>query len=124
LRQVQAADLHSSTPMTPALYILGIVLDRLDNSPAWNGDSLAAQAASIDMNAEVMEIATDICELREVTMALQKRSATHGVTPQRRLRDLGVVWRELVDRVVSLVPLLMQLTLLTQNLYAGASTPR
>ncbi len=105
LRQVQAADLHFVDSYDTALYILGIVLDRLDNSPAWNGDSLAAQAASIDMNAEVMEIATDICELREVTMALQKRSATHGVTPQRRLRDLGVVWRELVDRVVSLVAL-------------------
>lgn len=105
LLQVQAADLHFADSYDTALYILGIVLDRLDRSPAWNGDSLATQAASIDMNAEVMEIATDICELREVTIALQKRNAGHSVTPQRRLRDLGVVWRELVDRVVALVAL-------------------
>lgn len=105
LMQVQAADFVFVDSYDTALYILGIVLDRLDRSPAWNGDALATQASSIDMNAEVMEIATDICELREVTMALQKRSATHGVAPQRRLRDLGVVWRELVDRVVALVAL-------------------
>lgn len=105
LMQVQAADFHFVDSYDTALYILGVVLDRLDRSPAWTGDALATQASSIDMNAEVMEIATDICELREVTMALQKRNTAHGVSSQRRLRDLGVVWRELVDRVVALVAL-------------------
>ena len=80
-------------------------MDRLDRSPAWHGDALAAQASSIDITAEVMEVASDIVELRDVSAALRKRGLQHGVTHRNRLRELGEVWTELVDRVVALVAL-------------------
>ena len=44
-------------------------------------------------------------ELRDVSAALRKRGLQHGVTHRNRLRELGEVWTELVDRVVALVAL-------------------
>ena len=105
LLRVQAATFYFADSYDAALYILGIVMDRLDRSPAWHGDALAAQASSIDITAEVMEVASDIVELRDVSAALRKRGLQHGVTHRNRLRELGEVWTELVDRVVALVAL-------------------
>jgi len=77
----------------------------MDCSAAWHSDVLATQATSIDITAEVMEVARDLVELRSVSAELHMRDVQHGVASPQRLHQLGDVWAELVDRVVALVAL-------------------
>lgn len=105
LLQGQPATFHFTDSYDTALYILGVVIDRMDCSAAWHSDVLATQATSIDITAEVMEVARDLVELRSVSAELHMRDVQHGVASPQRLHQLGDVWAELVDRVVALVAL-------------------
>ncbi len=90
------------------LYAAGSFYDRIVRCPAWGSDHFEMQRATIDLNAELADVAADVITLRTIRVDLEnsRRAADFDADLSDHIASregsLRPVWNELVERVAAL----------------------
>ena len=90
------------------LFVAGHFYDRIQRNPAWRSDFFEIQRASVNLHAELAEIAGDVVALRNLRIDLDRARASGGYDENfaahldQREEALRPVWTQLLERVVAL----------------------
>jgi hypothetical protein len=89
------------------LYLAGNVYDRIESSNAWHSDHFVVQRNQLDLADEISQISVDTVALRSILAELDEaadlaRDEATRASIDSRIRALGAVWDQLVERVAAL----------------------
>lgn len=89
------------------LYLAGNVYDRIESSNAWHSDHFVVQRNQLDLADEITQISVDTVALRSILAELDEaadlaRDEATRASIDSRIRALGAVWDQLVERVAAL----------------------
>lgn len=90
------------------LFVAGHFYDRIQRNRAWRSDFFEIQRGSVNLHAELAEIAADVVALRNLRIDLDRARASSGYDEafsahlDQREAALRPVWTQLLERVLAL----------------------
>lgn len=91
------------------LFIAGHFYDRIERNRAWQSDFFEIQRGSVNLHAELAEIAADVVALRGLRIDLDRARASSGYDEgfsahlDQREAALRPVWTQLLERVLAVI---------------------